>query len=163
MQRELKSFNFRPDLTRRSERCRWYEVEGEQYLSQYTHTESIANDVAYNYKTLSRIPRLAQTAIESLAFMQFAHQNSEFSEYLLAAAACGASVSISKKLIQSAARWYHRNLNNSWDRRSDNERMVIMVSFQFYCIHFHLYWSFLKYCSFNSSFLLDHACLSCNS
>lgn len=160
MQRELKSFHFRPDLTRRSERCRWYEVEGEQYLSQYTHTESIANDVAANYKTLSRIPRLAQTAIESLAFMQFAHQNSEFSEYLLAAAACGGSVSISKKLIQSATRWYHRNLNNSWDRRSDNERMVIMVSFQFYCIRFSRLLVFLKYIvPFNSSFLF-RSCVS---
>jgi len=131
VQRELKTFDFRPDLTRRSEKCRWYEVEGEQHLTQYTRIESIANDVAVNYKTLTRLPRLAQTAIESLCFMQFANQYSEFSEYLLAAAACGASVSISKKLIQSAARWYHRSLNNSWDRRSDNERMVLMVSFNF--------------------------------
>lgn len=161
MQRELKTFDFRPDLTRRSEKCRWYEVEGEQHLTQYTRIESIANDVAVNYKTLTRLPRLAQTAIESLCFMQFANQNSEFSEYLLAAAACGASVSISRKLIQSAARWYHRSLNNSWDRRSDNERMVIMVSFHFFCIHFH--WSFSNIVPLPLHSFSDHACPSCNS
>ena len=157
----MKSFDFRPDLTRRSERCRWYEIEGEQHLSQYTHTESIANDVAEHYQSLSTLPKLAQTAIESLSFMHFAFQNCDFSEYLLAAAACGASVSIAKKLIQSTTRWYHRSLNQSWDRRSDNDRMVLMVSFQFYCIRLSLEGLISNIVSFNSLFL-DNAYPSCN-
>ena len=83
-------FGFRPDLTRRSDDCRWYVDESGQ-KRPCSARESIANEIVMNRTSLSRFPALTEIGLHTLHFMNYACGcgiNGAV-EYLLAAAACG--------------------------------------------------------------------------
>lgn len=130
VQRELFRFGFRPDLTRRDLKSRWFDVEntnGQEQLP-YTLRESIANDVVSTYSSMPKISSMTQHALQQIQFLIFSIQNSccSITEYLLARSACGRDT---RSLMLEALSIHHKNISR-WSGRpeSDGNALVNLVS-----------------------------------
>lgn len=124
-------FGFRPDLTRRSDDCRWYVDESGQ-KRPCSARESIANEIVMNRTSLSRFPALTEIGLHTLHFMNYACGcgiNGAV-EYLLAAAACGRK---SQAIIHESLEYLHRHIGN-WGggNNSDAYSLIITVCQSFY-------------------------------
>jgi ubiquitin carboxyl-terminal hydrolase 9/24 len=131
VQKELHAFGFRPDLTRRSDDCRWYVDESGQ-KRPCSARESIANEIVMNRTSLSRFPALTEIGLHTLHFMNYACGcgiNGAV-EYLLAAAACGRK---SQAMIYECLDYLHRHIGN-WGggNNSDAYSLIITVCQSFY-------------------------------
>ena len=127
VQRELFRFGFRPDLTRRDLKSRWFHVENGQEQHPYTLRESIAYDVASNYPSMPNISSMTQHALQQVQFLLFSIQNSySVTEYLLAGSACCKDT---RSLMLEALSIHHKNISR-WSGRpeSDGNAFVNLVS-----------------------------------
>ena len=116
-------FGFRPDLTRRSEDCRWYLDESSGHQRPCSARESIAIEIVMNRTCLSRFTILTEMGLHSLTFLSYANGINGAVEYLLAAASCGRKA---QTLIFESLEYLHGHIAN-WGNNSDGLPLILMV------------------------------------
>ncbi len=124
MQKELHALGFRPDLTRRSDDCRWYRDERSGRDRPCSTRESIANEIVMSRTSLSQFSILTEIGLQSLHFLNYANGINGAVEYLLSAASCGRK---SQTLIFDSLEYLHRHIGN-WGGANNSDVLALIVT-----------------------------------